>query len=76
MLALLCAGVNMAIFQNLTFRSVAKWDKDVATPTAARIAGALSVFIWVTVIFLARWIGFTKGYDFNVPDNVDFNFGN
>jgi hypothetical protein len=76
MLALLCAGVNMAVFQNLTFRSVAQWDKDVATPTAGRVAGALSILIWVAVIFLARWIGFTKGYDFKVPDDVDFNFGN
>jgi uncharacterized protein YqjF (DUF2071 family) len=76
MLALLCAGVNMALFQNLTFRSVAKWDKDVAVPTAGRIAGAASILIWVSVIFLARWIGFTKGYDFKVPDDVNFNFGN
>jgi hypothetical protein len=74
MLALLCAGLNMAIFQNITFRGVAKWDKDLAVPTAGRMAGALSILIWVTVIFLARWIGFTKGYDFAIPQDVQFEF--
>src|SRR5688572_2343892 len=62
MLALLGAGVNMAAFQGITFRSIAAWDKGAATPLAGRVAGAASILIWVTVVFLARWIGFTKGY--------------
>lgn len=74
MLALLGAGVNMAVFQLVTFRSVDRWDKDKLPPGAARFAGAASIVIWVTVIFLARWIGFTKGYNFDVPDNIDLNF--
>jgi tryptophan-rich sensory protein len=74
MLALFAAGVNMAIFQGITFRSVGAWDKDVPTPLAARVAGAASIVIWITVIFLARWIGFTKGYNFDVPDNVELDF--
>jgi hypothetical protein len=74
MLALLGAGVNMAIFQGITFRSVTSWDKAVSPPLAGRLAGALSILIWVSVILLARWIGFTKGYNFDVPDNVDFDF--
>lgn len=74
MLALLGAGINMAIFQYITFRSVAAWDKGAPTPLAGKVAGALSILIWVTVIFLARWIGFTKGYDFEVPENVNFEF--
>ena len=74
MLALLAAGLNMAIFQRITFRTVSTWDKDAPTPLAARLAGAASILIWVTVIFLARWIGFTKGYDFTPPENLDVNF--
>jgi hypothetical protein len=74
MLSLLAAGVNMAIFEGRTFRSVTQWDRDVAAPTAARVAGALSILIWGGVIFFARWIGFTKGYDFAVPDDVNFDF--
>jgi hypothetical protein len=74
MLALLAAGVNMAIFQFVTFRNVAAWDRSAPTPLAGRLAGAISIAIWVTVIFLARWIGFTKGYDFEVPENINFEF--
>jgi hypothetical protein len=73
MLALIGAGVNMAIFQRITFRTVGVWDQS-PTPRAARVAGAASILIWVTVIFLARWIGFTKGYDFTVPENINFEF--
>src|SRR5262245_34938964 len=74
MLALLLAGVNMAIFQSITFRKVSAWDTAIPTPLPARMAGAISLLIWVTLIVLARWIGFTKGYDFSVPDNTDVNF--
>ncbi len=73
MLALLGAGINMLFFQRVTFRSVASWDTG-PTPGAARFAGAASILIWTAVIFLARWIGFTKGYNFAIPDNVDLNF--
>jgi tryptophan-rich sensory protein len=74
MLALLLAGVNMAIFQSITFRGVSAWDVSLRPPLAGRAAGALSILIWITVIFIARWIGFTKGYDFEVPENLDLNF--
>jgi hypothetical protein len=73
--ALLLAGINMAIFQHLTLRSVASWDHGVRPPTAGRVAGALSLLAWIAVIFFARWIGFTKGYDFSVPEDVQFDFG-
>jgi hypothetical protein len=74
MLALIGGGVNMAIFQRITFRGVGAWDQSARPPLAGRIAGAASILIWVAVIFLARWIGFTKGYDFEVPADVDFSF--
>ena len=74
MLALLGAGVNMAIFEHVTKKTVAAWDKDQPTPQAARVAGALSIVIWVCVMFFARWIGFTKGYDFGIPDDVQLDF--
>jgi Family of unknown function (DUF6644) len=74
MLALLAAGLNMAVFHRLTFGGVSRWDRDVSPPFAARAAGAISILIWVTVICLARWIGFTKGYDFKVPVDPHINF--
>ena len=74
MVALVFAGLNMAIFQGITYRSVGRWHSNAPTPLAARIAGALSITIWVTVICLARWIGFTKGYNFDVPQDVELDF--
>ena len=75
MLALLGAGVNMLVFQLFTYRGVAAWDKGAApTPLAARAAGAVSILLWTSVIFLGRWIGFTKGYDFDIPEDVDLDF--
>lgn len=74
LVALLAAGLNMGVFEGLTAKTATAWNDAARTPSAARTAAALSILIWVTVIFLARWIGFTKGYDFKVPDNIDFNF--
>jgi hypothetical protein len=76
MLALLGAGANMAVFHGFTFKTVGAWDKEVPAPLGARLAGAASILIWVAVIVLARWIGFTKGYDFTIPANthIDFQF--
>jgi hypothetical protein len=68
------AGINMLIFEYVTAKSVAKWDKRVLPPAAARTAGALSIIFWIGVIFLGRWIGFTKGYDFTIPEDVQFDF--
>lgn len=73
LLALAAAGVNMAIFHFGAFRGVAQWDQNQAAPRAAKVAAALSILLWVGVIFVARWIGFTKGYDFSVPDNIDLD---
>lgn len=73
-LALLCAGLNMAVFQLVVFRGVAGWDRGAPPPRAARIAGAVSLLLWASVVLLGRWIGFTKGYDFSIPEGVDLGF--
>jgi len=74
MLALLAAGINMAVFQLVTIRGIKAWDKDCPAPRAARLAGLLSILLWLTVILLGRWIGFSKGYDFAIPEDVQFEF--
>ena len=74
MTALAGAGLNMAIFQFTTFRSVARWDAGAPVPLAGRVAGALSIVLWTSVVVFGRWIGFTKGYDYSVPEDVDFDF--
>jgi hypothetical protein len=74
MLAILLAGINMLVFQIITYRKVAAWDRDAATPRAAQLAGALSLLLWTTVIVLGRLIGFSKGVEVAVPENMDFDF--
>lgn len=55
------AGLNMMIFHVLTWRSIAQWDANSAMPTAAKVAGASSLLLWIGVVFLGRAIGFTLG---------------
>jgi hypothetical protein len=58
-LAMFLAGVNMMVFQFGVYRRVADWDTALPTPLTARLAGAASISLWVVVIFMGRWIGFT-----------------
>jgi len=59
MVLLLCAAINMTVFHLGAFRGVAAWDRAPATPPpAARLAGGISLAIWVGVVAMGRWIGF------------------
>ena len=74
MLTIVLAGINMFIFERMTARTAPNWDKGVTPPAGARLAGALSIVLWLAVIVFGRWIGFTKGYDFTIPEDVQFDF--
>jgi hypothetical protein len=74
MLAILLAGINMLAFQLIAFRGVSAWDRDAATPPAAKLAGAFSILLWSAVVVLGRLIGFSKGVEVVVPENMDFDF--
>lgn len=52
------AGINMLVFQFITSRNVAEWDKGRA-PLSGRIAGGLSLVLWIGVVYFARKTGFT-----------------
>ena len=58
-LCMFLAGVNMAVFHFGAYRHVLDWDQNDPPPRAARLAGALSIALWIGVIFFGRWIGFT-----------------
>jgi Family of unknown function (DUF6644) len=59
-LVLLClAGLNMAAFHLLGSRDIAQWGRSRQTPPAAKLAGALSLGIWISVVVFGRWTGFT-----------------
>jgi len=57
--SLLLLGINMAVFQWVTYRSIDHWDRADVPPFAARVAGALSLILWVFVVTAGRTIGFT-----------------
>jgi hypothetical protein len=58
-LCMFLAGVNMAVFHFGIYRRVLEWDERHPPPRAARLAGVLSIALWMAVIFFGRWIGFT-----------------
>jgi hypothetical protein len=53
------AGVNAAVFHAGVFRSASDWDVNRAPPAAARIAAALSLALWVSVIACGRLLAYT-----------------
>jgi hypothetical protein len=53
------AGLNMAIFHLLSARDLPRWEKQTRLPLAARLAGAISILLWISVVACGRWIGFT-----------------
>lgn len=53
------AGLNMMIFHAISARGQPSWDKDARLPLAARVAGGVSMVLWIAVVACGRWIGFT-----------------
>jgi hypothetical protein len=60
MLLLLLAGINMAIFHRRSYRQIGLWDCGPMIPAGARLAGGISLLIWVIVVAMGRWIGFVS----------------
>jgi hypothetical protein len=59
MVVLVFAGINMAVFHLSAYRRIDQWNDDMPPPRGARIAGASSMVLWIVIVFLGRWIGFT-----------------
>jgi hypothetical protein len=59
MVVLVLAGINMAIFHLTAYQRIGEWNDDLPPPRGARIAGATSLSLWIVIVFLGRWIGFT-----------------
>ena len=72
MAMLACAGINMMIFGRTVGRSIQQWDRDVAAPRAGRTAAVVSLVVWIGIIFLGRWVGFTTTHT-NLKTDTDFN---
>jgi len=61
MLLMALAGMNMLVFHRFIWETVDQWGNRISPPPAARIAGGLSLSLWLCVIFFGRWIGFSVG---------------
>ena len=56
---LLLAGANVAMFEVTARRTLQQWNADARAPLAGRAAATISLVLWIAIIFMGRWIGFT-----------------
>ena len=59
MILLILAGINMSVFHLFAGRDIERWGEAARPPFPAKIAGAVSLMLWLAVIGFGRWIGFT-----------------
>jgi len=62
MLLIMAAGVNAGLFHTITFRTADVWDSEemrkLPPPPSARLAGGLSLLIWISVIACGRLLAY------------------
>jgi hypothetical protein len=58
MLLILLAGLQALFFQWTSYRNVASWDDSEVTPAGAKVAGFISILLWVGIVAAGRFIGF------------------
>jgi hypothetical protein len=68
MVTLALAVANAWVFHRTVYRKVAHWDLDPVPPRGARVAGGLSLALWVLLIILGRMIPYqTYWFDCGRP---------
>jgi hypothetical protein len=63
MVLLLLAGLNALIFHLTVYRRAAEWDDMPVAPVRARLAGLVSLVLWIAIIAAGRSIAYGPGYD-------------
>ncbi len=58
LLFLALAGLNALLFHCGVYRGVCAWDSASLTPVRARLAGAVSIVCWISVIAAGRAVGY------------------
>jgi hypothetical protein len=53
------AGLNMVIFHGISAKDLPLWENETRLPFPARLAGGVSILLWIAVVACGRWIGFT-----------------
>ena len=71
---LVLAALNAWVFHNGgMYRRLVEWDAAAAPPRGARIAGALSLALWVAIIFSGRMIAY-NWFDCDKPEPAAIDF--
>ncbi len=68
---LITAGLNAALLHRQMNRGAAVWDRDERPPLRARVAGAVSLVSWATVIVMGRMIAY-NWFDCDNQPQSDF----
>ena len=58
MLMLVFAGINMLTFHGIVRRDRPLWLEAHITPWPGRLAGLISLLLWIGIVAFGRWIGF------------------
>jgi hypothetical protein len=58
MLMLVLVAVNALLYHLLVYRNVNSWDIAAETPWGAKVAGGVSILLWLGIITAGRWIAF------------------
>lgn len=59
---LVLAGLNMAVFHLTAYRTISEWDETLPPPARARLAGITSLVLWIAIVFVGRWVGFSEPF--------------
>jgi hypothetical protein len=63
LLLLMLAGLNALVFHTTIYRSAGSWDPAEPAPFRARLAGIVSLSLWIAIIAAGRAIAYGPGYD-------------
>lgn len=58
---LVLVGVHALIFRPRVYNNTAAIDKEPTLPTRAKLAGALSLVLWLSILTMGRLIGYWEG---------------
>jgi uncharacterized membrane protein len=53
------AALNMLVFHFVPYRTVGDWDLGRPAPLLARFGCGLSLILWILIVAMGRWIGFS-----------------
>ena len=59
MVLLALSGINMLVFELTAGRTIHGWDRAPSAPRVGKAVAALSIVMWIGIIFMGRMIGFT-----------------